>query len=793
MALRALADRNPELAAQQLAAALGAMTPDVETPLLESALALVARLRRSGQLKAAQRVAAAGAARSSRLRIERALVAFALGEDAEAARLASGDPEVQAVVGPLVDAARGVAPALPAMAPRAAPAALRALHAAAAAVSAAVRGEAEAARALLKRVAPAERTRVLAAEIRAAIDVQDASSGRAVSAAVPLLAGSSALQAVAGAREALVLAASEANADLALDTGRRLRVDDRVQRAVSARAAALALAAADGPAARGALDVARRFGADVFAEDARATACLYEGFACLSVDPARAARAFDRAIGLGGDLVEALRGKLTLALLPAGDVCPDCGLHHGNGKRGREAAAIADRLARALSRSPAAASLVAAAALIAAEAWGAEDNLKAARASLDVARASAAGTLARDVDLTEVRLLVEEHPERALALLEKVLTERHEDAEAWRLKIALAERQGDRELVDAAIVQAAEVTREPDLAVKAREVRGRRGQLEPFADLPSSAASAGALAAELRRAARASRSSASAIEPLAAAHRGALAPDAQLAFDAACVSLATDLDGPASGRERLVAAARAWWSSPAALMKLGAASWLFGVQDALVEAAQQAPPGAESAGALAALVEAALAAGDAPVAERLIALGAARWERGELSRLRGLLAALRRRERRAARRGISAVDEPLPGLRAPRPDTAGNELDALLEPEFSLFGADGIPGLMEDGQDEGGPGLTEDGQDEGGALLGLLAFLGIPPGVLDRLPAAEHRSLEARARRILAEGPSARSAAELTRLIDRLLGDEELPSGPGPITGRRRGRPRRSA
>ncbi|AUX43057.1 uncharacterized protein SOCE26_044970 [Sorangium cellulosum] len=786
-AIRALADRSPELAAQQLTAALGAMAPeDAGSPVVESAIALAGRLRRSGQLRAARRLAAAGAGRSARLRLEQALAAFALGDDAEAAQLASGDPEVRAVVGPLVGAARGVAPEPPGTASSAG---LRALHAAAAAVSAAVRGELAAGRALLKRVAPAQRKVVLAAEIRAAIDVQEGADGRPLSAALPLLAGSSALRAVAGAHEALVLAASETNADLALDIGRRLQLDDGALQLARARAAARALATQAPPALtsgageRTALGVAQRFGADVFDEQDRATACLYEGFACLAAEPERAARAFDRAIGLGGDLVEALRGRLKLALLQAGAVCAECGVRHDD--RGAEAAAIADHLARALSRTPAAAPLAAAAALIAAEAWGAEGNLKAARASLDVGRAKASGTLARDADLIEARVLAEAQPERALGLVEKVLADRPEDVDAWRLKIALAKRRGGREGVDAAIVQAAEATRDPALAAEAREVRGRRADLAPFAELAPAAATAGALAAELRRAARAARSQVSAIEARAAAHREALDPAAQLAFDAACVSLAAELDGSAAGRARLVEAVRAWWSSPPALMKLAAASWLFGVAGALVEAARQARGGAESAGALAALAEAALAAGDTPIAERLIALGAAAWPHSELARLRGLLGALRRRERRAARRGPASIDalgEPLPGLKAPRPDVAGEELDALLAPEFSLFDeAEGAAGVIADG-DEGEP-------REGDVLLGLLSFLGLPPGVLDRLTADERRTIEARARKILAAGPSARSARELERLIERLLGDPEIPFPSGPS----RARPRRSA
>ncbi|XXX82047.1 hypothetical protein WMF30_25125 [Sorangium sp. So ce134] len=754
----------------------------METPLLDIAIALAARLRRSGLLKAAQRLAAAGAPRCSRLRIEQALAAFALGDDAEAARLASGDPDVHAVVGPLVDAARGSAPASPGAAPRAAPGALRALHAAAAAVSAAMRGEAALGRAALKRALPAERARVLAAEIRAAIDVQGASSSRAISAAVPVLASSSAFQAVAGAREALVLAVSEANPDLALETARRLQLDDRGRalQAIRARTAARALAATGG-AERGALDVARRFGADVFDDRTRGTACLYEGFACISAEPERAARAFDRAIGLGGDLVEALRGKLQLALENAGDAGQGRGLL--GGERGAEAASLADRLARALSRPPAAAPLAAAAALMAAESWGEAGNLRAARASLDVARGRAAGALAREVDRVEVELLAAGHPERALALIEKLLAERPDDTEAWWLKIALAERRGERTLADDAIMQAAEATRDPDLAIEAREVLGRRGQLEPFADLSPFATSAGALAAELRRAARAARCFVSALEPRAAALRSALGPDAQLAFDAACVALAADLDGPPSGRARLVEALRAFWPSPAAVMKLGAVSFLFGLEGALAEAAQQARPGAESAAALAALAEAALAAGDAAVAERLIALGAAQWPRRELSRLRGLLAELRRRAKGAAGSGpgsIGAVDAQRRGLRAQRPDVAGGELDALLAPAFSLFEVSDLRGPTED-----------DGGDESVALLGLLAHLGLPPAVLDRLPAAERRSLEVRAHRILEEGPSARSNADLRRLIDRLLGAGK--ALPGSISRPRRGGPRRSA
>ncbi|WP_437683065.1 hypothetical protein [Sorangium sp. So ce131] len=786
-AIRALADRSPELAAQQLTAALGAMAPeDAGSAVVESAVALAGRLRRSGQLRAARRLAAAGAGRSARLRVEQALAAFALGDDAEAAQLASGDPEVQAVVGPLVEAARGVAPDPVRIAPRAG---LRALHAAAAAVAAAVRGELASGRALLKRVAPGQRKAVLAAEIRAAIDVQDGSAGRPLSAALPLLAGSSALRAVAGAHEALVLAASETNADLALDLGRRLQLDDRALQLARARAAARALAVqapparASGAGERAALGVAQRFGADVFDENDRATACLYEGFACLTAEPERAARAFDRAIGLGGDLIEALRGKLKLAVLQAGAVCAECGVRHGD--RGAEAAATADHLARALSRAPAAAPLAAAAALIAAEAWGAEGDLKAARASLAVGRAKASGALARDADLIEARLLAEAQPERALELIDKVLADRPEDVDAWRLKIALAERRGGREGADAAIVQAAEATRDPALAAEAREARGRRMDLAPFAELAPSAATAGALAAELRRAARAARSQVGAIEPRAAALREALDPAAQLAFDAACVSLAADLDGSAAGRARLVEAVRAWWSSPPALMKLAAASWLLGVADALVEAAQQARGGAGAAGALAALAEAALAAGDVPVAERLIALGAAAWPHSELARLRGLLAALRRRERRPSRRGLGwldVLDEPLPGLKAPRPDAAAEELDAQLAPEFSLLEeAEGAPGASADGGD--------DDLREASALLGLLSFLGIPPGALDRLTADERRSIEARARKILEAGPSARSARELEQLIERLLGDAEIPFPSGPS----RGRPRRSA
>jgi hypothetical protein len=481
---------------------------------------------------------------------------------------------------------------------------------------------------------------------------------------------------------------------------------------------------------------------------------------------------------------------MRLAMSTAGAVCPDCGRRHAGGS-GREAAIAADRLSHALAHSPVGAPLAAAAALVAAEAWTAEGDLQAARASLDVARAHATGTLAHDVQRAEAHLLAEAHPERARELVERVLAERPEDVAMWRLKVALARQRGDLEAAEAALVRAAELTKDPELEAEARALRGQRGELAPFADLAPGAATAGALAAEVRRVALASGTPVAEVAKLASAHRDALDPTAQLAFDVACIGLATAIQGTTAGRALLSEAVRSAVSTPASLVKLAESSWFFGIEAALVEAAKGAGAGRDLGPVLTALSEAALAACDVHIAERLIAIGAAHWLHNEVARMESLLDELKRKVRASARGNRRAEREIAAGtlrkLAAPSLDDTWDELDAQLAPEFSLLDID-------DDDLEGDHEELPEGDE--GALAALLATLGVPAREIEALPESVRRALDAKAAAILRKGPSLASYLEALELIKQLIPHSASRGLPGPGSGGRKRsgeeRPRRT-
>src|SRR5690606_38628463 len=97
----------------------------------------------------------------------------------------------------------------------------------------------------------------------------------------------------------------------ALEAGRAFGMSAEALRPLRLRVLAEQQAGSDGATgARAVLELVRTAGADVFDPEHRAVASLYEGFACLHSDPKRADRALDRAVELGADIVEALRGKM---------------------------------------------------------------------------------------------------------------------------------------------------------------------------------------------------------------------------------------------------------------------------------------------------------------------------------------------------------------------------------------------------------------------------------------------------------------------------------------------------
>lgn len=199
------------------------------------------------------------------------------------------------------------------------------------------------------------------------------------------------------------------------------------------------------------------------------------------------------------------------------------------------------------------------------------------------------------------------------------------------------------------------------------------GETGPFEGFVPGIATAGALAAELLRVVRGRGEHAldEALPPGARACVEALAPDAQIAFDAATLVIA-DIAAPHAIGRRFEALAHRWIAAPRALGRIAAVAMMLGAGAAVPRAARGIAGRSGAAAATSVLCEAALAAGDVEHGRAALAAGAARLGEAERSRLRALI--------RAVEQG--GVPAPLRGL---RPGTVVPELDRLLAPEMSLF------------------------------------------------------------------------------------------------------------
>ncbi|MEZ4295992.1 MAG: hypothetical protein R3B70_13535 [Polyangiaceae bacterium] len=422
-ALLALAEKSPQLCAEKLAH-VGAKLPEGTPSELDAiAIPLCGKLRRSGELKAAERLASAFAHRSPRMRLEGALCAFGQGNDAEAARLAAGDPVVASVIAPLLEATEIAAKGAPAKHHRPTDErspALRALHLLAEAAQVAGHGDTRAvnaARARLQKAAAPKGGSLPIDEMRAALDTIAGNLDQATA----TFASSTLVRTHLDLAKAALRAIALRDARVAHEEGRRLGFPANVLGTWGIRASERVRE--NGSPEQRALDAAASDGALAFAAEHRAAASIYEGFACAHTDRKRAAQAFDRAVALGGDLLEALRGKLLLAMQSSAESCPDCGHPHEDAgdddASSREAALAADRFARAARRVPDGRPFAAMASIEAAEAWIAAENEKAALASIEAAREASNGAPAlRDrLTLLEADARSLRSPERSMALL----------------------------------------------------------------------------------------------------------------------------------------------------------------------------------------------------------------------------------------------------------------------------------------------------------------------------------------------------------------------------------------
>lgn len=744
---RAAFDRAPQLSRVRLIEALKAPPADLAfaAELDAFAVEIARRLRREENPAAALEVAAAGQRRTDGLRMEEALAAFALGRDAICAAIADTDPAVAAAITPLLRAARGEVPETGRASPGGAgpPPALRALHTAAQAVGWVVRGEPAKAQRVLARIDRQLQAQALAHELRAA----GALAGPALAVgSLKTLMTSPLVHRRPDLRQTLVgeVAARKAPPELeALRQG--LPREPLVERLALGEA----LREAHGPGM--AAEVVRRAGAMAFDGPERATAFVYEGFALVTHSPAEAARAFDRAIELGGDLTEALRGKLLAAQKMMGTSPPGSSARK---RAAREVATTAERLARALQREPQSKPLAAAAEALAARYWLRAEDSRAALCAVQKARALGSGALLAELELTEVRALAQAGPAEAHARLDALLATNPARVEAWQLKIDLANRQGDSKAAAQALLAAAEATKDPELVAKARSLSASQLKLAPFEGLVSSAASAGGLVRELSRVMFDEGDQGHGPLEKVAPYRAALAPAGRLAFDAAAIIFALLKDPEAEAVERIREAVVAWQHAPGDLARL-LASVLYvhvhlgGALPVILRTLEGNVP------ALVALTEIFIAAGIGSEAAKVLPHFASALPRSELSRLQRLV--------KEAKGRVVA----LPGV--PNPEQALREIDRALAPAFNL-----VTFIREQSEEDLAIAAVDDSD-----LLDTGAPL--PPGAEEilndlfnkieetaRLAPARAEELERKLTKILSKGPSPQAIVELVAILDEL-------------------------
>jgi hypothetical protein len=674
-ALGALVDKNATTAVPALVRALEALPTDPSKAAELDALAL----RLAKQLRQAGDPAhAITVAAAGRRR------SAAWGMEEALAAFALGRDEIAAEVAAAdASVAAAIGPLLQAVrgeVAAASPAApsLRALHAAARAAAHLVRGEPDKARAVVRRVPQADRKAVLAEEI-------------------------------AGASEPVPPA-----------------------RLLRAR-----MLAAGSPGA--VAEIVREVGPDAFDAGDRASAALYHGFSLLRSKPGLAARSFDRAVQLGADLIETLRGKMIVADGAAMSVHE---LDIGADQVMRAAATAAERLAHALERVPLGGPLAAAAGALGAQRWIDAGNASHALAAITRARPLAGGRLLDELALMEADAIGFRNLGEAERLLDALLARSPGYVAAWKLKSDLALAQHDAARAEAIILEAAAVTKDPGLLEAARDIEGAYGKLVPFAGLIPGAASAGDLAKELARATTAKLDA----YPLAAAHREALGPAARLAFDAAAIAVAANFDSEDMAVQRLTEVVLDWRHAPHDLARLIGVA-LFADLGGVVPIAALAL--IEDYKALRAVVNALAVAGEGKLMGRVLPSLAPSLNRRELS----FFKAIAEERKRAVIAGV------------PDPEEAVREIDLALAPELGL--ADIL-----DSADEGPPSgparamLSTPG--EGEMLGSFLEMLGLPTDVTRTLPRETLLEIEERMLALSHGSPTPGRMIELLKLFDEL-------------------------
>jgi tetratricopeptide (TPR) repeat protein len=412
--------------------------------VLEEARGIAADLRHRGKLEAALEVLSRAGRRTPELCLEEALAAFASGDDERALAAAGSDRNVANVMEPLLAAAR--AAPVPRAPPRATPH-LLALHAAAAAVAACQAGERERAKRALARIPKALRAGALYRKLALAIDLELGAEHPPW----PALVG------LEGGRDLVVLSAL-ARRDPEAVLRRVFELDARA-RAPAAAAALGALGAGDDT--KRLSSTAGELGPEIFSTADRGLAALYQGFGLLSIDPERAERVFRRAIDLGADRTEAVRGLLLAAKHQFEE--------HRLPERLRIGVKAALDLAARLAPDSGGAPCAFAAAMRAADMSGPLGDRASAARAISLSRSAAvAGAFENDrarsrLETMEAMLaLIEQDRARAEASLERAIERDPRNADAWIMRIDLA--RPDEDEMRALAEKAGEQTRDARIA-----------------------------------------------------------------------------------------------------------------------------------------------------------------------------------------------------------------------------------------------------------------------------------------------------------------------------------------
>lgn len=519
--LEALALRDPILGGNRLRGALAGANEADARALLELIARIVGQLRERDRHSAALLIAEAGERRTLEICLEEALAAFALGQDERVSEIAERDPRLAKALTPLLDATRGKAPEIERKG--------SALDIALSTVAHAVAFEAATARASLGKLRGEARERWLGDELRLALELAE---GRWRPKILALASGEAA-RASQLAREAILSEMIMRGGDAAFDALLNARVPTVEE--VGTLDLRFVLSDPSWEARKLSereivLELIERGLGESFPRESRAAALILQGYRFIEERPTDAEEALDEAIEEGGDLIEALRGKLLL---------------HWEHEGCETLARSCDQLAQALEESSAMRIFTQVLSEKATSVWLERAELSKARGSLARARRASSGAVDDDLDvLSALILMSSDRSKQARRAIDEILERNPRHIDAWSVRASWATGSEERLRV---LEEAFEVTGEARFAERARVDNVALGNLRAFEGLIPGRPSPGQLAVELESFLRAQHDlrTGLSLPPEVKACLEALSPEEEDAFDAAALVLLAEMEAEA--------------------------------------------------------------------------------------------------------------------------------------------------------------------------------------------------------------------------------------------------------